>query len=91
MGTVLWERGIDVVYPTVYNAYVDQLGFYWTNTGFCEHRDLRDPPDALCSLNLGFPWQILQEHALRNRDPAVRMVRTFSGRVSQINTHGGSV
>jgi hypothetical protein len=42
-GMVLWERGLDVVYPTVYNAYVDQLGFCWTNAGFCEHHDLRDP------------------------------------------------
>ena len=42
-GTVLLECGLDVVYSTEYDAYVDQLGFCWTDADLREHHDLRDP------------------------------------------------
>ena len=40
---VLLEHELDVACSIEYDAYVDQLEFCWTDAGFCEHRDLRDP------------------------------------------------
>jgi hypothetical protein len=57
-GTVLLECGLDVVYSTEYDAYVDQLGFCWTNTGFCECHDLRDP----LMLSVPLVWDFYGEH-----------------------------